>query len=181
MTDSINFYSLGLNRIFYDSSATSGTITNYSGITSFSNPKDFYVYTLLSNIVLNNNTRPELIDALVKNVQPEHYNSTKLFVTNFITNNWLFEFTTEKNAESESLTDFKSTPQYKFYSKYNPTDSVGRSLSTRQRVMGFTTIAQDAPLTSVNYWRTEAIKDIYRTVNTIVDPAIFNGKKQFNN
>jgi hypothetical protein len=181
MTDSNNFYSLGLNRIFYDSSATSGTITNYSGITSFSNPKDFYVYTLLSNIVLNNNTRPELIDALVKNVQPEHYNSTKLFVTNFITNNWLFEFTTEKNAESESLTDFKSTTQYKFYSKYNPTDSVGRSLSTRQRVMGFTTIAQDAPLTSVNYWRTEAIKDIYRTVNTIVNPAIFNGKKQFNN
>jgi hypothetical protein len=181
ITDANNFYTLGLNSIFYDFSKTSGFTTTYTGITTFDNPRDLYVYTLLSNVVINNNTRPELIDALVKNVQTEHYNSAKLFVTNFITNNWLFDFTTEKNAEEESIIDFKSTLQYKFYSKYNPTDTTGRSLSTRQRVMSFTTVSPNDPLTSVNYWRTEAIKDIYRTENTTVDPAIFNGKKQFNN
>jgi hypothetical protein len=172
---------LGANRIFYTSQYTNGTITNYNGITTFENPNDFYVYTLISNIVLNSTTRLELIDSLVKNVQSEYYNNTKTFVSNFITNNWVFEFTTEKNAESESITEFKSTEQYKFYSKYNPTDNTGRSLSTRERIMLFSTVPPNAPLTSVNYWRTEAIEDIYKTVNTNVNPEIFNGKKQFNN
>lgn len=181
MTDANGFYTLGSGIIFLDEFATAGYITEYDTLTNFDNQNDKFVYTLLSNVILNNNLRPEFIDSLVKNVQPEHYNSAKTFITNFITNNWLFDFTTEKNAEIEFLTDFKSTTQYKFFTKYNPTDSNGKSLSTRRRVMSFTTIPKSEEGSSVNYWRIESLKDIYKTINSIVDPAIFNGKKQFNN
>jgi hypothetical protein len=177
MTDSVNFYNYGLNKIFLPDSLTSGNTTSYSPIIPFTNSNDNYVYTILSNVIINNSKRKDFFDYLVKDTQSEYKNIARNLIKDFVENNWLFEFTVEKNAEQEFLTDFTTTTEYQSYIKYNPTVE-GVSVTTRQRDFTFTT---DAPFNAVNYYRRLALENIYKTVNTDNNINIFNGKKQFDN
>jgi len=176
MTDCTNFYNYGLDSIFLSTSLTSGSTTTYNPIVPFENSNDNNVYTILSNTILNASKRNVFIDYLIKDVQAEYKTNATNLVSSFMTNNWLFDFTVEKNAEIELLGDFATTPDYQFFKNYNPTVN-GISLKTRQREFTYTS---DAPDNAPNYYRKLALDSIYKTLNTDTNPNIFNGKKQFN-
>jgi hypothetical protein len=177
MTDCTNFYNFGLDKIFLSNSLTSGGTTYYQPLVPFSNSNDNNVYTLLSNIILKTSKRNDFIDYLIKDVQPNYKNISKNLVKNFVVDNWLFNFTTEKNAEEEFLDEFKSDTLYQFFNKYNPTIN-GIGLKTRTRDFSFTS---DAPNNAPNYYRKLALENMYKNANTDTNINIFNGKYQFDN
>jgi hypothetical protein len=177
MTDCTNFYNFGLDKIFLSNSLTSGGTTYYQPLAPFSNSNDNNVYTLLSNIILKTSKRNDFIDYLIKDVQPNYKNISKNLVKNFVVDNWLFNFTTEKNAEEEFLDEFKSDTLYQFFNKYNPTIN-GIGLKTRIRDFSFTS---NAPNNAPNYYRKLALENMYKNANTDTNINIFNGKYQFDN
>ena len=177
MTDCTNFYNFGLDKIFLSNSLTSGGTTYYQPLVPFSNSNDNNVYTLLSNIILKTSKRNDFIDYLIKDVQPNYKNISKNLIKNFVVDNWLTKFTTEKNAEEEFLDEFKSDTLYQFFNKYNPTIN-GIGLKTRTRDFSFTS---NAPNNAPNYYRKLALENMYKNANTDTNINIFNGKNQFDN
>jgi hypothetical protein len=171
MTDCNNFYSYGLNKIFLSGNS------NYQTLLPLSNSNDKNVYTLLSNIILKNSKKNDFIDFLIKDIQPDYKNISKNLIKDFINNNWLFDFTTEKDAEEEFLEDFKNNTQYQLFNKYNPTVN-GISVKTRRRDFTFTS---NAPDNAPNYYRKLALENMYKNANTDTNINIFNGKYQFDN
>jgi hypothetical protein len=171
----LNSYSGYVNNVIYfDITYLSGNSTTYNPSIPFTNTNDNNNYTILSNVILDSTKRLGFIDSLVNNVQDEFYDGARLFVTNFLINNWDKTFLALKTAEVTNAESLITNPSYKDYQNFNPLDGASKSLENKERVFDFTTENPDP----VNI---QAISNIYDSVNTNNDINLFNGKKQFNN
>jgi hypothetical protein len=172
--DITSFESFWSETIFVTSTQTEGLdVTLYNPYVGFSAGFDKYAYILFSNIILKSENIPTFVDDFCKNVQEEYLESSKEFVTDFITYFWEPEFSEEKYEEEVRFTNKKNETTSKTFETYNPQID-GFSINNRERVMDFVTSGETAS-------QKTAIKDIYSTTNTNNDITIYNGKKQFNN
>jgi hypothetical protein len=129
-------------------------------------------YILLSKVILDENSRTNFVDELIKNITDEtQKNYAKEQITLYVNNSYYNLFSDEKTAETTKVDNLISNESYQQYAQFNPQIN-GVSLTDKERVMSFVTSG------GTDFQKTE-LKDIYATVNSNNDD-MFNGKKQFN-